>query len=41
MCATCGCGKKRGEKGFGMGPMGKGMKKAAKKVVKKVVKGQK
>jgi len=20
MCAKCGCGKKKGEKGFGMGP---------------------
>lgn len=28
MCAKCGCGKKKGEKGFGMGPA-KSMKKSA------------
>jgi hypothetical protein len=37
MCIKCGCGKKKGEKGFGMGPMG-GMRKAAKKVAKKIAK---
>lgn len=33
MCIKCGCGKKKGEKGFGMGPMGakKPVKKSAKK----------
>lgn len=24
MCAKCGCGKKKGEPGFGKGPKGKG-----------------
>jgi len=41
MCAKCGCGKKKGEKGYGLGPMGAkmGMKKAvAKKVAKKPAK---
>jgi hypothetical protein len=37
MCVKCGCGKKKGEKGFGMGPMG-AMKKTAKKVAKKIAK---
>jgi hypothetical protein len=23
MCVTCGCGKKKGEKGYGMGPKAK------------------
>lgn len=37
MCVKCGCGKKKGEKGFGMGPMKKATKKAmpAKKMAKK------
>jgi hypothetical protein len=35
MCAKCGCGKKRGEKGYGMGKAGAAMKGAVKKVVKK------
>lgn len=34
MCAKCGCGKKKGERGFGLGPA----KAVAKKVVKKAVK---
>ena len=37
MCVKCGCGKKKGEKGFGMGPAKVGMKKAVKKsMVKKM-----
>jgi hypothetical protein len=36
MCAKCGCGKKKGEKGFGMGPAKSMTKKAAvKKPAKK------
>ena len=31
MCATCGCGKKKGEPGFGKGPKKKATKKAAAK----------
>ena len=38
MCIKCGCGKKKGEKGFGMGPMAAGMKKTVKKVAKKMAK---
>lgn len=34
MCVKCGCNKKKGEKGYGMGPMG-AKKKAVKKAVKK------
>jgi hypothetical protein len=35
MCIKCGCGKKKGEKGFGMGPMKKTVKKVVKKMAKK------
>ncbi len=38
MCMKCGCGKKKGEKGYGLGPMGKGAKGVAKKPVKKPMK---
>jgi hypothetical protein len=34
MCAKCGCKKKKGEKGYGLGPMGAN-KKPVKKTVKK------
>lgn len=37
MCIKCGCGKKKGEKGFGMGPAG-ASKKATKRVAKKIAK---
>jgi hypothetical protein len=29
MCVACGCGKKKGEPGYGMGPKGKTSKKSA------------
>jgi len=35
MCVKCGCGKKKGEKGFGMGPAKSGKAMMAKKPVAK------
>lgn len=35
MCVKCGCGKKKGEKGFGMGPMAAKAKPTAKKTMVK------
>ena len=35
MCIKCGCGKKAGQPGYGMGP--KGSKKTTKKAAKKTV----
>ncbi len=35
MCMKCGCGKKKGEPGFGMGKQGMVAKRVAKKTVKK------
>jgi len=35
MCMSCGCGKKKGEKGFGLGPKKAVVKGAAKKMVAK------
>jgi hypothetical protein len=35
MCAICGCGKKKGQPGFGKGPKKKAVKKADKKTASK------
>ena len=35
MCAVCGCGKKKGQPGFGKGPKKKAAKKADKKTASK------
>lgn len=35
MCAVCGCGKKKGQPGFGKGPKKKASKKADKKTASK------
>ena len=40
MCATCGCGKKKGQAGFGEGKA-KGAKKAAPAFLKKAAKKKK
>ena len=35
MCAICGCGKKKGQPGFGKGPKKKAVKKSDKKTASK------